>query len=154
MKNLLRLSLAATMITAGLMAYDTKKAENAHAFFKNFTQQACAKGALFVDGERVMEMLRKKEDFLLLDIRTEGETGVVGVTVPNSLHIPLNTLFETKNLDRIPADKPVIIVCYSGTRAAMAATELKIVGFKNVQVLKGGINALAKANTPANAPLK
>ena len=36
----------------------------------------------------------------------------------------------------------------------MAAMGLKMIGIKNVQVLKGGIVALAGADTTKNAPLK
>ncbi|MBD3790343.1 MAG: rhodanese-like domain-containing protein [Campylobacterales bacterium] len=99
-------------------------------------------------------MFRDKVDFSLLDIRTDAESLIVAVSSQNSVHIPLEKLFTKTNLDRLPTDKPVIIICHSGTRATMAAVGLKQLGFKNIQVLKGGIVGLAQEDTPKNAPMK
>ena len=79
---------------------------------------------------------------------------MVGVKAPNALEIPIEHLFEAKNLDRLPKDELLIVVCYSGTRAIAAVVSLKMLGFTNTRVMKGGIVGLAKANSVKNAPLK
>ena len=147
-------ALLATSLGFSAHAYDQTQAESFNNFYSKLTQQACANSTLFIDGEETMKMIRDNASMLLLDVRTDGEASVLALTSPNSLHIPLATLFQKANLDRLPVDRPIIIVCHSGTRATMAAMALKQLGFKQARVLKGGMIALAEANNPKNAPLK
>jgi rhodanese-related sulfurtransferase len=97
-----------------------------------------------------MKMLKKRDDFIFLDIRTVEEMNIVGLRTKNTLEIPFDALFEKENLDRLPADKPIVIVCQSGGRALQAATSLEMIGFKNAKVLYGGIIALAKSDSTKN----
>ena len=154
MKKIISSTLVIAALAVNSMAYDATKAEGFNKFFSNFTQKACADSKLFIDSEDVMKMFRDNAKFTLLDIRTIGEAGIVTVSSKNGMYIPLKNLFEQENLDKIPTDKPVIVVCHSGTRATIAAIGLKQLGFKQVHVLKGGLVALADANTPKNAPIK
>ena len=153
MKKILSSTLVIAALAVNSVAYDTTKAEGFNKFFSNFTQKACADSKLFIKSKDVMKMFRDNSKFTLLDIRTKGEAGIVTVSSKNGIYIPLKNLFEKENLDTIPTDKPVIVVCHSGTRATIAAIGLKQLGFKQVHVLKGGLVALADANTPKNAPM-
>jgi rhodanese-related sulfurtransferase len=117
------------------------------------THERLAKGVSKVSADRVMEMLRNGDDFTLLDIRTLGERSVIAIAVKNTVAIPVNLLFKKKNLDKLPASKLLIIVCYSGSRAQQAAAGLRAIGFKNVKVLKGGLKALANSDSSKNAPI-
>lgn len=154
MRKLCIPSLAALMLATSAWAYTAEKAEANDRFFSSFTQKACADSKLFVKAEEVMQMLGKGEKFMLLDIRTPGETGVIALATDNAVAIPLEHLFEKANLDGLPTDRPIVVVCYSGARASMAAVGLLQSGIKNVRVLKGGIVALAGANSVKNAPMK
>ena len=104
--------------------------------------------------EAFVEGVKKGREFVALDVRTPAESGMFRMALPNSLAIPVDRLFEPANLDRLPSDKPVVVVCKSGTRAAVVGTALRHIGFDNVYVLKGGFKALAgyldpkTANTP------
>ena len=147
-------TLATTLFSLSANAYDAVKAESLDTFYSHMTQKACADSKLFTTGEDVMKMFREKSKFTLLDVRTPGENAIVSVTSSNALHIPVEKLFAKANLDKLPTDQPIIIICHSGTRATMVAMGLKQIGFSNVQVLKGGLIALANANNPKNAPLK
>ena len=141
-------------LAVNVSAYDTNKAKDFDKFYSNYTQKACAKSKLYIDGEEMMKMIRDKNKFTFLDIRTKGETSVVGVKASNLLEIPIEHLFEAKNLDRLPKDELLVLVCYSGTRAIAATISLKMLGFTNTRVMKFGIMGLAKANSVKNAPLK
>jgi len=101
-----------------------------------------------------MKMLREKKDFILLDVRTKGETAVLSLVTSNSVKIPLENLFEETNLKKLPTNKPIVVVCHSGARALLASMGLKQIGFKNIHLLKGGIAALAVANSVKNTPVK
>jgi len=154
MKKIIYSSLVASLLSMNLMAYDANKAEEFSKFYSHMTQKACADSKLFMKADDVMKMLREKKEFFMLDVRTDGENAVLSLSGKNSLHIPINVLFQKENLDKLSADKPIVVVCHSGTRATLAAIGLKRLGFKKIHVLKGGMVALAKANNPKKAPLK
>lgn len=154
MKKIISSTILVAALAVNSMAYDASKAEQYNAFYSNMTQKACADSKFFIKSDDVMKMLREKKEFTLLDVRTVGEAAIVSVSSSNAIHIPIKNLFEKENLDKIASDKPVVIVCHSGTRAAFAAIGLKQLGFKKVRVLKGGVVALADANNPKNAPMK
>jgi rhodanese-related sulfurtransferase len=146
--------LLVSTLALNAFAYDVNKAKEFDKFYSNFTQQACAKSKLYIDGEETIKMMHEKKKFTFLDIRTQGELAVVGLKSPNTLEIPVEHLFEEKNLNKLPKDELLIVVCYSGTRAVMAVASLKMIGFTNTRVMKGGIVGLAKGNSVKNAPLK
>lgn len=154
MKKIFLLTMTVAALAVHTIAYDATKAGEFNKFFSNFTQNACADSKLFIESEEVMKMFRDNANFTLLDIRTQGEAGIVAVSSENSIHIPLKDLFENANLERLPSDAPIIVVCHSGTRATMAAIGLQQLGFRQVHVLVGGLVALADADTPKNAPVK
>jgi len=136
------------------MAYDVEKSEELNKFYSHMTQKACADSKLFMKADDALKMLREKKAFIFLDVRTDGENAVLSLSGENALHIPINVLFQKENLDKLPTDKPVVVVCHSGTRATLAAIGLKRLGFKKVHVLKGGMVALAKATNVKKSPIK
>jgi len=153
LRTLVHSTIVALLLTVGANAYDDKKAEELNTFYSHMTQKACADSKLFVKAVDVMKLLKDKKPLLMLDVRTDGEASVISLG-ENSAHMPIESLFKKENLDKLPSDKPIMIICHSGTRATLAAMGLKRIGFKNVHVVKGGLIALAKANNPKNAPAK
>ena len=153
MKKFIFGSLAFSLLTLNAMAYNVDKAKEFKSFYSHMTQKACADSKLFMKADELMKMLRDKKEFFMLDVRTDGENAVLSLSGKNSLHIPINVLFEKENLNKLSMDKPIVVVCHSGTRATLAAIGLKQLGFKKIHVLKGGMVALAKANNPKNAPI-
>ena len=154
MKKTLFVSSLSLALGTTLFGYDATKAEQYHSFYSKMTQKVCANSKLFLSAQETMKMIQENKEYLLIDVRTEGEASVFGFGGIQALHIPIEKLFAKENLNKIPTDKPVIMVCHSGTRGTMAAIGLKQIGFKNIHVLKGGFVALAEANTPASAPQK
>ena len=154
MKKTLLLLLTALTLSTASYAYNNTKAKQLNNFYSHLTQKACASAKMFIKAKDVMKMYRIEKKFTILDVRTDAEASIIKLNAKNAIHIPIAQLFTKKNLNKLPTDKPLIIVCHSGTRATMAAVGLKELGFKNAQVLKGGLVALAIANNPKNAPLK
>jgi len=154
MKKMIFSSITVALLASNLMAYDVKKAEEFNKFYSHMTQKACADSKLFIKADDALKMLKEKKEFTFLDVRTDGENAILSMSGENALHIPINILFKKENLDKLPSDKPIVVVCHSGTRATLAAMGLKRLGFKKIHVLKGGMIALAKANNPKNAPIK
>ena len=154
MKKLIYSAVALSLVSMNLMAYDAEKAEELNKFYAHMTQKACADSKLFIKADDALKMLREKKAFSFLDVRTDGENNILALNGENALHVPINILFQKENLAKLPLNQPIVVVCHSGTRATLAAIGLKRLGFKKVHVLKGGMVALAKANSPKNAPLK
>lgn len=85
-----------------------------------------------------IEEALKDKKCQLVDVREGFE--YESEKIPGCYHSPLSTLNETslKDLDK---NKPVYLVCKSGTRASLAAEKLKNYGFQEIYVMEGGLNA-------------
>jgi rhodanese-related sulfurtransferase len=132
-------------------AFDTEMAESYAKLFSPVVGAGAGKALHFVLPAAVAKDIREGEEFVTIDVRTPAETGVFALSLPNSMTIPVNQVFLPENLERIPTDKKVIIVCKSGMRATAVGTSLRHVGFDNVYVLKGGFQALAAYYGPSQA---
>jgi len=77
-----------------------------------------------------------KKDVQIIDVRTESEYDKGHIKGVENIVL---TLLE-KNLQKISRDKPIIVHCQSGLRAAMAYSILKRNGIKNLSIYLGGIN--------------
>jgi rhodanese-related sulfurtransferase len=137
-------------------AYDVGLAGGYAQLFAPVKGITAGKALHFMTVPAFVDLVKSGKGLVTVDVRTPAETGVFGVTLPNSLQIPIDQLFQPANLNRIPTDKPVVVICHSGARAIAAATALRHIGFDNVYILKGGLKELAgylDAKT-ANMPVK
>ena len=80
------------------------------------------------------------------DVRTDEE--YASGYIKDSVHIVINEFLN--DMTKFPADKaaPIIAVCQSGHRGAMAMMALRMLGYTNVNNLAGGINAWGAASLP------
>jgi len=85
-------------------------------------------------------MISREEDFLILDVRTPGETKGNPLEDRRVLAIPLLEL--RSRIDEVPADKKIVTFCQLGVRAYEAARVLRGQGFGDVFFLEGGMFAL------------
>lgn len=149
---------AAVAFASPAWSYDIAAAQSYARLFAPVQGAAAGKALHILSPEDFVNRVKLKEALVVLDVRTPAETGILGVTLPDSLAIPVNELFTEANLARIPVDKTVVVICQSGTRAAAAGTALRHIGFDNVYILKGGFKALVEytgpkeANTPPPQP--
>jgi rhodanese-related sulfurtransferase len=70
--------------------------------------------------------------------------------VEGSLSIPLPDL-ERRSAE-IPADRPVVVVCHSGSRSALATQQLLKAGRAEVANLRGGLRLWADEGYPLEVP--
>ena len=91
------------------------------------------------------------KEIVILDVRTTKETDLVKVAIPSSLAIPVDQVFKPENLDKLPTDKPIVVICKGGGRSIAVGTALRHIGFDNVYMLMGGIAGLTKYYGPAQA---
>jgi rhodanese-related sulfurtransferase len=124
-------------------SYDAELAKKMDAMFSQMTPEVLKQRPCQIDSNQLFEMIKKKEDFVILDVRTPQEQSIVGSTWKNTLNIPMHEVFKPENLSKIPKGKKVVVVCHSGERAWAVVTGLRAAGFNNVYHFKGGIKEIA-----------
>lgn len=79
------------------------------------------------------------ETFLVLDVREPWE--VQEASVHGALNVPMDDV--PASLDKIPHDRPVVVMCHTGSRSSFIADWLETRGYHNVLNLVGGIDRWA-----------
>jgi rhodanese-related sulfurtransferase len=95
--------------------------------------------------DELRRMQQSGEDFTLLDVRErdEQDKGII----PGAVSLPRGIL--EVNIDKITADKDrkLVLYCGGGGRSALAALNLKKMGFRNVFSLAGGYRDWREGDT-------
>ena len=86
----------------------------------------------------------RNEDHTLLDVRSSAEWQ--SGHPASAVHIELGDVL--KRMHEIPKDKPLVVICASGNRSAMAATQLAKSGFEPVYNFSGGMGSWKGAGLP------
>lgn len=86
-----------------------------------------------------------KRNLSILDVREEWELKLGAI--PNSLRLTSELLDEI--LETWEKDKPLLVYCHFGIRSLDAASFLADRGFKNVFILKGGIDSWSTEVDPS-----
>jgi rhodanese-related sulfurtransferase len=97
-----------------------------------------------VDAARAVQLLNR-EHASLIDVRSAGEYAKGHIA--QARNIPLEQL-ASRTADVGSKDKPVIIVCATGTTSGKAAAMLRAAGFTNVVNLMGGLGGWQTAGLP------
>jgi len=79
-----------------------------------------------------------RNEITLLDVRSADETSGPDGRLSGSLLIPLPEL--EARMTEIPSDRPVVVVCHSGSRSALATQQLLKAGLAQVANLHGGLS--------------
>lgn len=93
----------------------------------------------------VADFIAENPDTLILDIRERDEFD--GVRIRNALNVPRGILESAAEWDYVETEpelvlaraRPVLIICRSGNRSALAAEVLVDIGFENVRSVKLGV---------------
>ena len=94
---------------------------------------------LDITPKELKQKFDKKQDFVLLDVRTKGEREIAKINL--AIWIPMDEIeARYKELDK---KKDIIVHCHHGMRSEKVAAFLKDKGF-NAKSLKGGIDAWSK----------
>ncbi|UWQ22436.1 rhodanese-like domain-containing protein [Jannaschia sp. W003] len=89
---------------------------------------------------------------LILDVRESGELEEKG-RVEGALHVPRGVLESRADPDLPTAERRLVdaravhVLCASGARAAMAAAQLRRMGYE-ADVIEGGLEGWRKAGLP------
>jgi rhodanese-related sulfurtransferase len=85
-------------------------------------------------------------DAVVLDVREDSEYR--SGHVPRSRHIPLSQLNRHLSELQKLKDRPVVVICRTGSRSGRACAALRKNGLEQVYNLAGGITAWEQANMP------
>lgn len=77
----------------------------------------------------------------LLDVREQDEWDEARIA--GSVHIPMSHLYH--RVKELPQEKPVYVVCHSGSRSLYALNVLEGEGYTDSRSVAGGIVAWARA---------
>jgi sulfur-carrier protein adenylyltransferase/sulfurtransferase len=88
------------------------------------------------------KMQQSGEDFTLVDVRERDEQS--RGTIPGAVNLPRGIV--ERDIDKTSSNKqqPLVIYCAGGGRSALAAANLKRMGYQNVMSLAGGYTAWEK----------
>lgn len=94
----------------------------------------------------MLTQLINRDDAMVFDVSPHAE--FVKGHVPGARHVELDQFDpESDKLKKI-REKPVVMVCKSGTASAKAASRLRKAGFTRVHTLGGGTEAWRRADLP------
>jgi len=91
----------------------------------------------------VTELARRRdsgETLAILDVREDWERDICALEP--AIAIPLSLLPD--NIEKLPKDNALVVLCHHGMRSLRAANWLRANGFDNVVNLAGGIDAWAQ----------
>jgi len=86
----------------------------------------------------------RKQEHTLLDVRSSSEWQSGHPS--SAIHIDLSSI--SSRMHELAKDKPLVVICASGNRSAMAATKLARSGFEDVYNFSGGMGAWKAASLP------
>jgi len=96
--------------------------------------------------DEVKKKLDRGEKFVLVDVREESE--FTKDHIPGALHLGKGVI-ERDIEDRVPdLNTPLILYCGGGFRSALAADNLRKMGYTNLLSMDGGIRGWREKNYP------
>jgi rhodanese-related sulfurtransferase len=94
---------------------------------------------------------------VVVDVRqsTEWDHGHIdgSVPAPRGLLEFFADPASPRHVEALDPERPMVVVCHSGARAALAAATLQDMGFTDVSVLDGGLSAWLEAGLPVTEHL-
>ncbi len=132
-------------------SFDKGLAARYDKLFSNVQGRRIPKELNIMSPEMFVEKCRQDKDLFVVDIRTPAETEIFSLSLSNSLKIPVADLFKAQNLEKLPKDRPIALICSSGIRSAAALMGMKSIGFSRVSIVKGGFRDLSSYLEPKEA---
>ncbi len=139
----LSFSFAALLVLAACSPQQTpEKVSESHE-----PAPAAAAESQEIDVEQLKQRIDAGENVFLLDVRTPPELAEHG-SIAGSVNIPIDDL-ET-HLSEVPKDRPIVVYCMRGGRAARASALLEEKGYADIKY--GGITAWKEKGYPVVYP--
>ena len=99
--------------------------------------------------DEVKAKLQEGEQFVLIDVREESE--FAKDHIPGALHMGKGTI-ERDIEQKVPdLNTPIVLYCGGGFRSALAADNLRKMGYRNVLSMDGGVRGWREKGFPLAA---
>lgn len=89
---------------------------------------------------------RNDPEAIFLDVRTPAE--IRECSLGECTSVPHDKVAHCPDLDKLPRDQSIVLVCGSGQRAGMAGKVLAEKGFTNLVVMEGGMQEWRRHELP------
>lgn len=103
---------------------------------RNYMKQVDTNWNYITSPEMKKLISKNPNKYFLLDIRKQND--FKKAHIPNSINIYWKTILSQKNLNKLPKDKIIILICYVGHTASQVLVMLRLLGYK-VITLKFGM---------------
>ena len=107
--------------------------EEAQRLFAYKEDGSCSSRTLYA--EPLVEGPEDIREYFVLDVRPPAD--YAAGHIQGATNIPACDLFRPENLARLPKDKPILVVCVTGTNAALATNLLNQLGYDAWQLRFG-----------------
>ncbi|MBU0994358.1 MAG: rhodanese-like domain-containing protein [Proteobacteria bacterium] len=99
-----------------------------------------------VSPEAVKKMIDDGENIILLDVREpdeycDADGEIPDGHIPGTINMPLESGVLGENYKDLDKQIPVVVICRSGNRSALASLFLWLKGFRDVKNMEGGMKA-------------
>jgi len=108
---------------------------------------AAAASGSTITATELKEMLDRKDDIFLIDVREPNEYEIV--SIPGATLIPKDQFITGVALEKLPQDKRIVLHCKSGARSAEALAVVKNAGFSDAVHVGGGVLAWVSQVDPS-----
>jgi len=101
-----------------------------------------------ISPDKVMNWIRSKRSFTLIDVREKEEVLAGKIESKNYMNLSRGLLDISASKGALDTDKLIVVYCKTGSRGLLAANTLQELGFTNVYNLEGGIQAWMESGLP------
>jgi sulfur-carrier protein adenylyltransferase/sulfurtransferase len=108
---------------------------------------AAAASGSTITATELKEMLDRKDNIALIDVREPNEYEIV--SIPGSTLIPKDQFLTGAALERLPQDKRIVLHCKTGVRSAECLALVKDAGFADAVHVGGGVVAWVNQVDPS-----
>ena len=92
----------------------------------------------YISKNQAEELIKDRKEVIIIDVR--NNTDYIQSHLQNAINIPVREMNEhLKELEQYK-ENPIILYCSNGNRSKVAAIQLEALGYKNLYVIKEGIN--------------
>ena len=114
---------------------------------KDLVEKVLGEGKETLECAEFFAEIKHNQFAVVVDVRSPGELLVSG-KIDKAVNINLYDSFIKDKLARLPKDKTILVYCSSGSRSQEAFQIFKVLGFKSVYQLKGGLREWIKEGYP------
>lgn len=99
-----------------------------------------------VTAQELVQRQAAGDQMLVVDVRSRDE--FAAGHVPGAINLPVDTVTGDEPALKDFRQKPVVVYCHSGRRAAMAAKVLEAKGFTRIEHLSGDMQGWGQSGRP------